>query len=125
MPPSLTPPMVSVGVSMSTLMPLTVLLAVLPALSVTVRVTDWLAPLPLSMTGLGQAATPDPTAPLAPAGSEQANVTVTACVYQPLLPSGLPGVTAAEIIGAVLSRWKWNESLPWLPALSAAAPVMT
>src|ERR671935_3286085 len=118
MPSSLTPPIVSVGFSMSMLMPLAVLLAVLSALSATDRVTDWLAPLPLSVTGLGHAATPEPAAPSAAAGSEQSNVTVTAWVYQPLLPSGLPGVSAAEMVGAVLSRWQWNESVPWLPALS-------
>src|SRR4051794_25280709 len=121
---SLMPPIDSVGSSMSMLIPLTVVLALLSALSDTERVSDWPAPLPLSVTGSGQTATPEPAAPFAEAGSEQLKLAVTAWTYQPLPPSGLPGVTAAEIVGLVLSRWKRNESVPWFPATSSADPLI-
>ena len=41
---------------------------------------------------------------MAKAGSAQVKLTSTAWMYQPLVPSGLTGVTAAEIVGTVLSR---------------------
>ena len=66
----------AVGAVLSMLMPETVVLAVLPALSVTVPSTGWSAPSP-SVTGAVQAATPE-------RASSQVKLTMTSALYQPL-----------------------------------------
>src|SRR6478735_5126697 len=98
------------------LIPATVAVPVLPALSVAVRVAV-LAPLADTMTGSGQVATPE-------RASEQVKVTVTGPEYQPLAVLA-PLVIAPEMLGAVLSSFTVTESVPTLPAVSFAVPVTT
>src|SRR5919204_7025933 len=117
MPPSLTPPIESVGFSTSMLIGPALAFAVLSALSDAVPFTTWLGPFVLSVTGSGQTAIPE-------SPSEQLKLTLTACTYQPLFPSGAAGLTAALIVGGVLSSLKVKVSLPWLPATSLALPVI-
>src|SRR5947207_11895297 len=69
------PPIARLGGVVSTLMTGDATVAMLPALSTAVPVTDWL-PCALSVTGGEQEATPD-------SASEQLKVTVTGCLYQP------------------------------------------
>src|SRR5438034_2827369 len=106
-----------VGFSLSMLMPATVALARLPAMSVAVRVSDWFAPLPVRVTSSGQTARPD-------RASEQVKCTVTGPTYQPLLPL-VPLMMAPLIMGAVLSSLIVTESVPRLPAVSLAEPLTT
>ena len=64
------------GLVRSMLMPETVVLAMLPATSTAVPVTDWFAPSPESVTGPVTLATPDWS-------SVARKVTVTGALYQP------------------------------------------
>src|SRR5215212_3192079 len=96
------------------LIPLTVVLAVLPARSLTVPLAA-LAPLADRITGSGQATTPD-------SASEQVKLTVTGPLYQPLAVI-VPLVTAPVMVGAVLSSLTVTESVLTLPAVSVAVPL--
>src|SRR5262245_24140448 len=98
------------GFSWSILMPLNVALALLPATSMADRVTDWFAPLAVSVTPSGQMATLERP-------SLQVKWMVTGPMYQPLLPC-CPDTTAPLIVGAVLSSLTITESVPRLPAKS-------
>jgi hypothetical protein len=91
-----------------------VTVAVLPALSVTVPETVWLAPLAESTTGDGQFATPDNE-------SAQAKVTVTFVVFQPSAFGAGEGV--AVIVGAVSSMFSVAVTEAVSPALLTAVPV--
>src|SRR5947199_336810 len=71
-------------------MPLTVVVALLPAWSVAVPITDCPAPLPDSVTGDGQFATPDPS-------SVQVRVTVPSFVV-PDSPVTAPGGEAGRSV---------------------------
>src|SRR5437763_227480 len=104
-----------VGAVLSTLIAATVAEAALPAASVAVPVTDWLAPSP-TVGGVVQLATPD-----RPAWSAQVKPTVTLALYQPLALAGRSG--AAEMVGGVLSMLTVAGSVAVLPALSVAVPV--
>src|SRR5437763_5981065 len=108
---------VTTRVLVSMLMPVTVTPALLPALSMAVPVTLWLAPLPVSVTSGWQPAMPDPGVPAAMAGSLQVKCTVTGPLYQP--PAFGAVVGAPVIVGAVLSilTWRLLATSP-LPALS-------
>src|SRR4051812_32692757 len=107
------------GASLSMLIPETVLLLMLSALSVAVRVTDWPAPLFESVTfsSSGQTAIPD-------SASEQVNLTPTGPTYQPLLPM-VPDTIEPLMLGAVLSSLTVTELVPVLPAVSFAEPLTT
>src|SRR5688572_3575104 len=107
------------GFSLSMLMPDTVLLPTLSALSVAVRVTDWPSPLveTVMFSSSGQTAMPD-------RASEQVNFTPTGLTYQPLLPT-VPDTTEPLMLGAVLSSLTVTESVPMLPAVSLAEPLTT
>ena len=97
------------------LMPETVVLAVLSALSVTVPVTDWLAPLPVRVVGAVALFTPE----VASAG---VNDTVTSVLFQPLALAA--GVREPPMVGAVLSRLTGTGALvALLPTLSVTVVV--
>src|SRR5215207_7672740 len=98
---------------MSTEMPLTPLLELLPAASTAVPVADWSAPSPI-VFGAGQASMPERM-------SWHVNETVTEWSYQPS-DVGVPSA-AAEIVGCVSSRLTLAGSVAVLPALSRAVPV--
>jgi hypothetical protein len=99
------------------LIPLTVAAAVLPARSTASRVTDWPAPVPVSVTSSGHAATSE-------SASAQAKRTVTGPTYQP--PSPRSPLTIEPVMsGGVLSSLTVTESLLRLPATSYASPVTT
>jgi hypothetical protein len=80
-----------VGAVLSTLMPLTVVLAVLPARSATSPVTLWPAPSP-NVRGPLHAAMPE-------SASSQAKLTVTSALYQPAPLAARSG--APLMVGAV------------------------
>src|SRR5438093_13241999 len=82
------------GFVLSTLMPLTVALVELPALSVAVPVADCAAASPLSVTGGVQVAIPD-------CASAHVKVTTTSVLFQPAALAA--GSRAPEIVGAVVS----------------------
>src|SRR4051812_2705960 len=105
------------GSSWSIPIPPTVAEPTLPARSVTVRVTDWPAPLPVRVTSSAQvvAGIPDNA-------SEQLKWTVTGPVYQPPAP-GVPRTIEPVITGRVRSTLTSTESVPTLPATSLAWPV--
>src|SRR5437764_14077740 len=111
--------MVTTSVLVSMLMPVTVTLALLPALSTAVPVTLWLAPLPVSVTSGWQLAMPDPGTPAAMAGSLHVKCTVTGPLYQP--PALGEVVGAPEMVGAVWSiltlRLVATSALPALSTL--------
>ncbi len=99
-----------VGAVRSIWMPLTVLVAVLPALSAQVAVADRLAPSPVTVVAAGCAAGPD-------SASVQVQVTVTSPFCQPL--GNVPVST-----GAVLSMLTVTVLLvALLPAASVAVPL--
>src|SRR4051794_4175733 len=100
----------SVGATLSMLMPLMVVLAVLSALSVTVPVTDWLAALVLRVVGAEEVLTPG-------VGSPGAKETVTSVLSQPFVFAA--GVREPVIVGAVLS------SLTVTGALVAVVPALS
>src|SRR4051812_25921335 len=101
--------MLTVGATVSTLIPLTVVVPVLPALSTTVPVAVF-APWAASVAAGWQLAIP-----LTP--SLQSNCTVTALLYQPAA-FGLV-VALPVIVGAVLStRTVTVPAVSVLPALS-------
>src|SRR5919202_4883657 len=128
-PPLAMPLMAMAGLSVSMLIGLTVVVATLSALSVAVPLTDWLAPLVLSVTPLLTAVAPVPVTPVqvwipdctAPA-SAQVNFTVTGALYQPLAFG--PVVAAPVMVGAVLSSLTVSASLPRLVATSSAWALM-
>src|SRR2546429_9670225 len=82
-----------VGATVSMLMPPTVALAVLPALSLALPLTDCAAPSPLSVVGAGHEATPDKL-------SRQSKLAVTATLFQP--PALAAGARMLIIPGAGL-----------------------
>src|ERR687885_1787965 len=117
------PLMVMAGLSVSMLIGLTVVVAVLSALSIAVPLTDWLAPLVLSVTPLLTAAAPVPVTPVqvwipdcTGPWSAQVNFAVTGPLYQPLA-FGLI-VAAPVMAGAVLSSLIVSASLPRFVAMS-------
>src|SRR5438067_3843953 len=123
------PLMVMTGFSVSMLIGLTVVVAVLSALSIAVPLTDWLAPLVLSVTPLLTAVAPVPVTPVqvwipdcTGPWSAQVNFTVTGPLYQPLA-LGLV-VAAPVIVGTVLSSLTASASLPQLVAMSSAWALM-
>src|SRR5262245_8573137 len=92
------------------LMPDTVALALLPALSTAVPVTDWLAPSVLSVWSAVTLAMPE-------VASLAVKCTVTALLYQ---PAALGDVVAAPlIVGGVASRLIVTLSVEVPPALVA------
>ena len=97
----------------------TVAVLLLSALSVAVPVTDWAAPLALSVVvALVQLWMPDlPGAAL----SSQVKLTDTSVLFQPLALAA--GDRLPVIVGAVLSRLTVTLPLPLLPTLSAAVDV--
>src|SRR5437764_137417 len=86
-----------VGGVLSILMPDTVVLALLSALSVAVPTTDWLAPSVLLVTGAHELLRPEARPPSTGAGSAQAKLTITSPLFQPLMLA--PGERDAEIVG--------------------------
>ncbi|WP_157623267.1 hypothetical protein [Terrabacter sp. Root181] len=105
----------NVGATLSMLIPLTVVVAVLSALSVAVPVTDWSATLPLSVVGAEEDLTPD-------VASLGVKVTVTSVLFQPLAFAA--GVREPAMIGALLSSLTWTEPVPVLVTLSVTAVVL-
>ena len=104
-----------VGAVLSMLIPATVVLALLPALSVAVPVADWAAPAALRVIGLVQLAIPERT-------SEQRKLAVTSLLFQPLALAA--GLRLPLIAGPVLSMLiPETVALALLPALSVAVPV--
>src|ERR671921_557918 len=100
------------------LIPVTVLVAVLPATSLAgLLVTLWLAPSPDTTASEGQLPTPEPALPSARAGSEQLNPTVTSPRYQPaaFLPAGSWAVMSSGVRSMLMPAIR---PVPWLPALS-------
>src|SRR6266540_3957414 len=95
------------------LMPDTLAVALLPALSVAVPDAEFV-PLLLSVTASGQVAIPDRLSP-------QVKWTFTGPVYQPLLPT-VPLTIDPVMLGAVLSSLTVTLSVPTLPAVSVAEP---
>src|SRR6266516_676580 len=102
------------GAVLSTLMPVTDVVAVLPALSVAVPDAVWLVPSPRLWLA-GQDLTPERFA-----WSAQAKLTVTSSAYQPL-PFGARSA-AAVTVGGVRSMLTVAVSLALLPALSVPVP---
>src|SRR5712691_2737017 len=97
------------------LMPLTVALALLPATSVAVPLTDWPAPSMRTAAGSGQLATPDRL-------SLQVKLTVTSVLFQPFAFGA--GLRAAVIVGGVLSILTAGEvKVALFPARSATVTV--
>src|SRR5213592_3325798 len=100
--------MVGLVLSMLTL---TVVVAVFPAVSTAVPVMVWLAPSSVRVTGVGQAAMPDNASP-------QVKVTVTSPLFQPLVLAACD--TEAVIAGGVLSTLRSAVTEAVLPARSTA-----
>src|SRR5207253_2980946 len=97
------------------LIPETVVLALVPALSVAVPVADWAAPAALRVIGLVQLAIPERT-------SEQRKLAVTSLLFQPLALAA--GLRLPLIAGPVLSMLiPETVALALLPALSVAVAV--
>src|SRR3989449_7296387 len=93
------------------LIPETVVLALLPALSSAVPLADWAAPSALRVIGLVQLAIPERR-------SEQRKLAVTSLLFQPLALAA--GLRLPLIVGAVLSMLTLPVALALLPALSGA-----
>src|SRR5262249_7975331 len=108
------------GAVSSTLMPLSLTLAVLPAASATVRLTLWLAPSP-NVCVPGQISIPDGVIPAAGDGSLQVKLRTTSALYQPFALGARSRATL--IVGAVLSVLTVGGSVARLPALSNVMPV--
>ena len=104
---------VIVGAVLSTLIPELVVLALLPAASVTEPVADWFAPWP-TVCAVEQVATPESASP-------HVKETVTSALYQPLAFGARS--RAEEMVGSVLSMLTFAGSVALLPALSTAVPV--
>src|SRR4051794_36163302 len=97
-----------------------VAVVLLPAMSLTERVTVWSLPSPLrgSSAGHAPAAIPEP-----PALSEQVQWIVTLPLYQPFVPLGWV-VGAPDKVGGVVSLAEdVSEVVAVLPALSVAVPL--
>src|SRR5207245_4921728 len=103
-----------VGAVLSMLIPETVVLALLPALSSAVPLADWAAPSALRVIGLVQLAIPERT-------SEQRKLAVTSLLFQPLALAA--GLRLPLIVGAVLSMLTLAFALALLQALSVAVPL--
>ena len=101
------------GAVLSTLMPLTEVLALLPALSVAVPSTVWSAP---SARCCGPVTVSMPDRPSVPSKE-----TVTSSLYQPAALAARSG--APVMVGAVLSMLTVAVPVTLLPALSVAVPV--
>src|SRR5207244_10739733 len=100
---------VVVGAVRSIWMPLTVLVAMLPALSVQVAVEDRLAPSPVTVSAAGCATGPD-------SASVHDHVTVTSPVCQPV------GNEAVSVGGGLSTLTPVTPALALLPAMSVAGP---
>src|SRR5438552_440684 len=97
------------------LIPETVVLVLLPALSVAVPVADWAAPAALRVIGLVQLAIPERT-------SDPRQPSLTSASFRPL--ASAVGRPRTVIAGAVLSMLiPETVALALLPALSVAVPV--
>jgi hypothetical protein len=98
-------------------MPVTPVLASLPALSTASPATDWLAPSVERITEPSpvQDWMPDGTVP----ASAQVKFTVTSALFQPF---GFAALRLALIVGAVLSSFTVTELVAMLFALSVAVP---
>ncbi len=96
------------------LMPLTVVLAELSALSVAVPVTDWFAAFAERVVGGLDVFTPD-------RASVGVNETVTSVLFHPLAFAA--GVRVPMMPGAVLSSLTCTEPVPVLPTLSVTVVV--
>jgi hypothetical protein len=105
----------SVGAFLSILMPETVVLELLSALSTAVRETDWLAPLVVTVEDVGQLLMPERL-------SEQVKLTVTSELFHPL--AFAVGLRLPLIVGAVLSSFTVTEPLPVLPRRSVAVEIL-
>src|SRR4051794_14443818 len=105
---------VSTGAVLSTLMPVTVYEAVLPAASETSPEADWSVPSP-RVTGLAHDFTPERLA-----WSSQVKVTVTSPLYQSLRLAARSADPL--IVGSLLSMLTVAGSVAELPALSSAVP---
>src|SRR5436305_3878413 len=103
-----------VGAVLSMLIPLTVALDWLSALSTAVPVTDWPAPLPDAVVGPGQLLIPD-------SASEQVKDAVTEVLFQPLALAA--GLREPVIVGDTLSSFTVTEPEPELPSRSVAFEV--
>lgn len=105
-----------VGAVLSILTVITLLGALtFPALSVTVCAVDETdAPSALNIWSAGQAAIPEPP------GSAQVKCTVTLLLYQPFDP--VPDVTAAEIVGGIVSN---KQPTPGIQTLGAVQLVVS
>ncbi len=98
------------GAVRSMLIPVTVVDALLPALSTTVPVTDWPAPSFARVTGPVHDATPD-------ALSAQLKETVTSALFQPLAFAA--GAREPTIVGAMVSRTvTGNSAVPLVAAVA-------
>src|SRR5438309_11694137 len=97
------------------LIPETVVLVLLPALSVAVPVADWAAPAALRVIGLVQLAIPERT-------SEQRKLAVTSLLFQPLAlaRSEERRVVAGSVLSMLIPE---TVELALLPALSVVVPV--
>ena len=104
-----------VGGSVSTLMPLTVAVDVLPALSTAVPVTDWPAPLSDTVVAPGQLRIPDTV-------SEQVKFTVTGPSFQPAAFGA--GNRDPVITGEPLSSLTVTEPVLVLPTASLATAAL-
>src|SRR5436190_1362661 len=102
------------GATLSMLIPPTVAVAVLSALSAAVPVTDWFAALALSVVGPLHVFTPDGL-------SEQLKPTVTSVLFQPLTFAA--GLRVPVMPGADLSSFTVTEPVPLLPSRSVAVDV--
>ena len=104
---------VSVGAVWSTLMPAVVAVAVFPAASLAVPLTDWLRPSP-TFCAAEQVSTPESASP-------QTDVTVTGALYHPSAFGERSRET--ETVGFVLSMLTNAGSEAVFPALSVAVPM--
>src|SRR6478735_9575028 len=105
----------SVGAALSMLMPLTVVLVELSALSTAVPVTDWFAPLVETTTGeTGCVLMPERP-------SLAVKVTVTSVLFQPLALA--VGVRDPVIVGVLLSSLTVADPVPEFPRLSVTVVV--
>src|SRR5919112_4186182 len=103
---------VSTGLALSTLMPVALALALLPAASVAVPEADWLAPSPRTLSAV-LLATPD-------SASVASKLTVTSSSYQPAVLGARSA--CAVMLGPVLSMLTTAVLVAELPALSVAVP---
>src|SRR5437773_11356068 len=107
-------------------MPVTLTVALLPALSMAVPVTLWFALLLLRVTSGWQPAMPEPGLPTPIAGSLHTKCTVTGPLYQPLalgLVVGAP-VMAGAVLSILTCKLLASSLLPALCALQYSTVCM-